>query len=332
MPCNFYGTADPTTSRQQHRQLQKLSDTRWACHHNAVSAVCYTYDAVLATLFECVSTFDGSKAAEARGLLLQVKSFQFILRLVIFDRLLSCVKCLSDVLQGIQIDLAKAADLVLGTVETIEAFCSDDEWEKVFRYCENVAKLHNIPIATSRSRRLPKRFDDGIVLETTGIRDESDNYKINLYYPVLDSFLCELKRRFSDKNKDIMRALQACCPISHNFFNTSYLQPLIITYGLDGEALSSETQVAKRTLVAKDVDDISDVLIELTPLKLAFPNVVKLLQIAMTICVSTAKCERTFSSLKRIKSYLRSTMSEQRLPDMAILSIEQDLADSLKLN
>ena len=158
-----------------------------------------------------------------------------------------------------------------------------------------MAKLHNIPIATSQSRRPPKRFDDGIVLETTGIRDESDNYKINLYYPVLDSFLCELKRRFSDKNKDIMRALQACCPSSHNFFNTSHLQPLIITYGLDGEALSSETQVAKRTLsiVGKDLEDISDVLIELTPLKLAFPNVVKLLQIAMTMCVSTAKCERT---------------------------------------
>ena len=129
-----------------------------------------------------------------------------------------------------------------------------------------------------------------------------------------------------------MRALQACCPTSHNFFNTSHLQPLIITYGLDGEALSSETQVAKRTLVGKDLEDISDVLIELTPLKLAFPNVVKLLQVAMTICVSTAKCERTFSFLKRIKSYLRSTMSEQRLTDMAILSIERDRADSLKLD
>ena len=121
-------------------------------------------------------------------------------------------------------------------------------------YCENVAKLHNIPIVTSRSRRPPKRFDDEIVLETTGIRDESDNYKINLYYPVLDSFLSELKRRFSDNNKDIMQALQACCPTSHTFFNTSHLQCLVITY-----------------------EHISDVLIELTPLKLAFPNVVKLL-------------------------------------------------------
>ena len=58
----------------------------------------------------------------------------------------------------------------------------------------------------------------------------------------------------------------------------------------------------------------------------------KLLQISMTICVSTAKCERSFSALKRIKTYLRSSMSEQRLTDMAILSIERDLADSLILN
>ena len=185
---------------KQHRQLQKLSDTRWPCWHNAVSAVCYTYDAVLATLSECVSTFDGTKAAEARGLLLQVKSFQFVLCLTIFDRLLSCAKGLSDVLQGTQVDLAKAADLALGTIETIEVFRSGDEWEKVFMYCENVAKLHNIPIVTSRSRRPPQIFDDGIVPETTGIRDESDNYKINLYYPVLDSFLSELKRQFSDKS------------------------------------------------------------------------------------------------------------------------------------
>ena len=48
--------------------------------------------------------------------------------------------------------------------------------------------------------------------------------------------------------------------------------------------------------------------------------------------VLQTKCERTFSSLKCIKSYLRSSMSEQRLTDIAILSIERDLADSLILD
>ena len=39
--------------------------------------------------------------------------------------------------------------------------------------------------------------------------------------------------------------------------------------------------------------------------------------------------KKSFSVLKSIKSYLRSSMSEQRLTDMAV---ERDLADSLVLN
>ena len=56
------------------------------------------------------------------------------------------------------------------------------------------------------------------------------------------------------------------------------------------------------------------------------------LHISLTICVTTAQCERSFSSLKRIKTYLRSTMSEQRLVDLAILSIEHKISKSLSLD
>ena len=110
-----------------------------------------------------------------------------------------------------------------------------------------------------------------------------------------------------------MRALQACCPTSDHFLDISHLNPLVPTYNLDLEALRSETQVAKRTLAGKEIEGISDVLTELVPLNLAFLTLVKLLQIFMTICVSTVKCEQSFSSLKRIKNYLRSSMSEQRI-------------------
>lgn len=41
-----------------------------------------------------------------------------------------------------------------------------------------------------------------------------------------------------------------------------------------------------------------------------FPNIHQLLLILCTLLVSTATPERTFSCLNRIKSYLRSTMSE----------------------
>ena len=103
---------------KQPRQLQRLSDTRWACRQGAVNAVCCTFDAVIGTLSAVVNGNNGAKLAEARGLLLQVSSFQFVLCLVIFDRILSCTKGLSDTLQSTQLDLARAADLVSATIET----------------------------------------------------------------------------------------------------------------------------------------------------------------------------------------------------------------------
>ena len=91
---------------------ESLSDTRWACRQSAISTICYTFDAVVSTLIKVTDDGDGSRAAEARGLLLQVKSFRFILLLVIFDRLLTCSKGLSDLLQSTKIDLGKASNLV----------------------------------------------------------------------------------------------------------------------------------------------------------------------------------------------------------------------------
>jgi len=41
-----------------------------------------------------------------------------------------------------------------------------------------------------------------------------------------------------------------------------------------------------------------------------YPNIYKLLQILATLPVSTPSSEKSFSSLKRIKTYLRSTMSQ----------------------
>ena len=57
-----------------------------------------------------------------------------------------------------------------------------------------------------------------------------------------------------------------------------------------------------------------------------FPNVRVVLRIFCTIPATVASAERSFSKLKMIKNYLRSTMTQDRLNDLAILSIESDLA------
>lgn len=66
----------------------------------------------------------------------------------------------------------------------------------------------------------------------------------------------------------------------------------------------SMCSLAKHTLNEKD---LIDVLHELSPLKTAFPVLVKSIQIALTIAVSTAHREHYFSALKLTKSNLRST-------------------------
>ena len=101
------------------RQLQRLSDTRWACRFNAVDAVCSTYDSILATLQSIMDGNDKVKATEASGIFLQIHSFKFLLTLIIFWRILSCTKGLSDHLQSTKIDMSKAADLVTATLETL---------------------------------------------------------------------------------------------------------------------------------------------------------------------------------------------------------------------
>ncbi|XP_060856077.1 52 kDa repressor of the inhibitor of the protein kinase-like [Metopolophium dirhodum] len=51
-----------------------------------------------------------------------------------------------------------------------------------------------------------------------------------------------------------------------------------------------------------------------------FPNIFMLLKILFCLPVSTSTPERSFSGLKRIKTYLRNSMKEDRLNGLVLLS------------
>ena len=55
-----------------------------------------------------------------------------------------------------------------------------------------------------------------------------------------------------------------------------------------------------------------------------FPNLRVATQILLTIATSIVICERSFSKLKLILSYLRASMGQDRLCDLALLSIERE--------
>lgn len=60
------------------------------------------------------------------------------------------------------------------------------------------------------------------------------------------------------------------------------------------------------------------------------PEAFKLFSLIATIPASSSTVERSFSSLKRIKSYLRNTMSQDRLSVLALVSIEKETLQTLE--
>jgi len=62
-----------------------------------------------------------------------------------------------------------------------------------------------------------------------------------------------------------------------------------------------------------------------------FPNLSISLRILLTMPVTVATGERSFSKLKIIKNYLRSTMKQERLTNLSIISIEREISKNLDI-
>ncbi|XP_062246509.1 uncharacterized protein LOC133955604 [Platichthys flesus] len=60
-----------------------------------------------------------------------------------------------------------------------------------------------------------------------------------------------------------------------------------------------------------------------------FSETVSLLKILITTPMTTAESERCFSTLKRIKTFLRNTMAQDRLNALAMLSMEKNLIQNI---
>jgi len=54
--------------------------------------------------------------------------------------------------------------------------------------------------------------------------------------------------------------------------------------------------------------------------------------VALTLPISSATCERSFSALRNIKSWLIVSMGQDRLTDSSILYIEKDLTKLTNVN
>ena len=65
--------------------------------------------------------------------------------------------------------------------------------------------------------------------------------------------------------------------------------------------------------------------------RMMLSNVCRLFQLLLILPATNATSERSFSALRRIKSYLRSTMTQARLNHLMLLHYHQDITDQLDL-
>ena len=110
------------------------------------------------------------------------------------------------------------------------------------------------------------------------------------------------------------------------------LQTLLDHYGsgdnpvVDAEECRAEWQLFS-TFLQQECHDVpaANVLGKLAveeTLKMVYPNLSKLATICLTSPVSNAECERVFSTLKRVKTRLRSTLKNKTLNHLIRIAME----------
>ena len=110
-------------------------------------------------------------------------------------------------------------------------------------------------------------------------------------------------------------------------------------YGSDLDASRLNTQLQLFTTAMAEFDQ-SDICISFikshfqsrsSAVQANFSEICTLLKLIMIIPATNAVSERSASALRRVKTYLRSTMTQSRLNNLPILHCHKDRTDSLSI-
>lgn len=107
---------------------------------------------------------------------------------------------------------------------------------------------------------------------------------------------------------------------------------------LDEEKLVTQLSVLRKQveMITREKEELTlDMVIEAirkTPNFHEFlSEVVKLAKLVLVAAATNATSERSFSALRRVKTYLRSSMTQARLNHLLILHVHKDACDKLDL-
>ena len=196
---------------------------------------------------------------------------------------------------------------------------------------------------STATRKRARFFDDGTPDENVNETNEYDespeeaHFRKHIFFVVLDNVIGGLTVRFSAaKNiSDTFTFLWTYKKISEEELKQKAAK-LAEIYSKDFSCedlvqdMSHITMIHNAYLGTKQLSAL-ELLNALAEHKLEsiFPNLCVSLRMFLTAPATVASAERSFSKLKLIKNYLRSTMGQDRLNNLAMLSIESDIAKQI---
>jgi hypothetical protein len=152
-----------------------------------------------------------------------------------------------------------------------------------------------------------------------------DYYRINLFIPVLNHFIVSLTNR-SNAHQWMACGVSILIPSMIEQKSFDDLKDSIRFYEAylpSSNSIKEEFQLFKQKWINEAPDDRPNNAIDayVRCNGSFFSNIKVLLQIYATLPVTIATGERSFSTLKLIKTYLRNIMSENRLNGLAMMYV-----------
>lgn len=307
-------------------RLLGLCETRFIERQDSINTFLELLPAVIATL-QGLSESSRSVSTTASNLLLAMEKSSFFVSLVVCEYLFSLTLPLSNYLQKTESDLSSAVNYADNVIQTLQDLRASNEGElndveeftKLFNKAENLLKDNfDLEISVPRqSTRQTQRVN--VPYNTT-----EEYYRRSIFTPCIDVLISGLIDRFGT-NKALLKGFEILLPKHVDKHKVRFLSDLKMYYEdtttqaiIESEYVlwctkwsHVENKDRPKTIMA--VLDSCD--------RLFYPNINYLIRVLATLPVSTAEVERSFSSLKRIKTYLRNSMENDRLTGLALLSV-----------
>lgn len=274
---------------------------------------------------------------EAQCLADNLCEFEFLILLVVWYDLLFQINIASKAMQGITMDIITATSIVKGCLNYIISY-RNTGYISAVSSAKDIAETLNVePSFKLKRRRLTKRQFQCESLDNYEPTLEEE-FKRDFFYRLIDTSITSIQSRFEqlEAHKNTWGFLYNISDLPEHDTLVKHCMDLHNTLknedqnDINGIDLCVELEHIK-TILPKDVSSPKAVLEYMLQSNTSdlFPNIWISLKILLTISVTVASGERSFTKLKLIKTYLRSTLGNEKLTSLAILSIENEIAQRM---